>query len=341
MNVNAPETSPVGLLSKSAARVNTVALVLTYIPLFAGAASFLTRIRSPSASVTPSIVVYEPVVVKVAPTPLAPLLYVTVPLDATARVPVVAALQDALTVSPCAISSTYCLVTASVVADGAARLVILLLLTSTVPVPFGARVMFVLVPAAVIVTPVVLPIIEFVTRFALVITLPVADTMPPVFKLSPVMLPITDRALVALSNVNALLEPALPSLLKITSLFEPVTAKLPEILPITLPKKKAAVILPLALIVPLPNTVFEVALPTVNPVSVPTDVILDCALVVTVPAVVAVPALVAEPLKVAVIILALKLPSASLATTLFAVLVVVASTAHVVAVPPLKSVPVR
>ena len=72
--------------------------------------------------------------------------------------------------------------------------------------------------------------------------------------------------------------------------------------------------------------------------NVPTLVILGCAFVVTVPAVVA---LVAEPLKVAVIILALKLPLVSRATTLFAVLVVVASTAAVTAVPPLKLVPVK
>ena len=116
--------------------------------------------------------------------------------------------------------------------------------------------------------------IKFVTRFALVTTLPVADTMPPVIKLSPVILPVTVMALEALSNVNALLEPALPSLLKITSLFEPVTAKLPEILPTTLAKTNGAVIFPPALTVPLPNTMLAVALPTVNPVSVPTLVIL-------------------------------------------------------------------
>ena len=80
---------------------------------------------------------------------------------------------------------------------------------------------------------------------------------------------------------------------------------------------------------------------TVNEVNVPTLVMFGCAAVVTVPAVVAVPALVAEPLNVAVIILALKLPFASLATTLFAVLVVVASTVAVTAVPPLKLVPVK
>ena len=57
---------------------------------------------------------------------------------------------------------------------------------------------------------------------------------------------------------------------------------------------------------------------------------------------VAKPALVAEeaaPLKVAVIVPALKLPEASRATTLLAVLVVVASTANVRAVDPLKVPP--
>ena len=60
-------------VSKSNALVNTVELVLVYIPLCAVFASSLTRIRIPSDSVTPSIVVYEPVVVSVAPTPLVPL----------------------------------------------------------------------------------------------------------------------------------------------------------------------------------------------------------------------------------------------------------------------------
>ena len=48
------------------------------------------------AILEPSIVVYVPVVVNVAPTPAVPLLYVTVPPDAVARVPVVAATTDAL-----------------------------------------------------------------------------------------------------------------------------------------------------------------------------------------------------------------------------------------------------
>ena len=56
-------------------------------------ASFLTRILMPFDSVTPSIVVYEPVVVRVAPTPAVPLLYVTVPPEMLASVVSVAALQ--------------------------------------------------------------------------------------------------------------------------------------------------------------------------------------------------------------------------------------------------------
>ena len=71
-NVKSP-ASISGTVLKSAALVNTVELVRTYIPLFAAVTSFLTRIRIPSVNVTPSIVVYEPVVVSVAPTPDVPL----------------------------------------------------------------------------------------------------------------------------------------------------------------------------------------------------------------------------------------------------------------------------
>ena len=84
-NVKSPPSISAGVL-KSAARVNTVALVRTYIPLFAVVTSSLTRIRIPSDNVTPSIVVYEPVVVSVAPTPLVPLSYVTVPPEILANV---------------------------------------------------------------------------------------------------------------------------------------------------------------------------------------------------------------------------------------------------------------
>jgi len=90
-----------------------------------------------------------------------------------------------------------------------------------------------------------------------------------------VIVPFTDRALETLLNENPLLDPALPSLLKITSPFEPVTAKLPEILPTTLAKTKGAVMLPAELIVP-PTTRLPVTLalpPTVRVVSVPVLVI--------------------------------------------------------------------
>ena len=84
-NVKSPPAISTGV-SKSAERVNTVLLVTSYIPLFAAVTSFLTRIRIPTDNVTPSIVVYVPVVVNVAPTPLVPLLYVTVPPEILASV---------------------------------------------------------------------------------------------------------------------------------------------------------------------------------------------------------------------------------------------------------------
>ena len=75
--------------------------------MFAAATSFLTNTRVPTvAMLEPSIVVYVPVVVNVAPTPAVPLLYVITPPDAAARVPVVAARTDALGSSPCAMLST-------------------------------------------------------------------------------------------------------------------------------------------------------------------------------------------------------------------------------------------
>ena len=55
---------------------------------------------------TPSIVVNVPVVVRVAPTPEVPLLYVIVPPDAEANVVVVPASTDALGSRPCATLST-------------------------------------------------------------------------------------------------------------------------------------------------------------------------------------------------------------------------------------------
>ena len=85
---------------------------------------------------------YEPVVVSVAPTPDVPLSYVTVPPDIVANVVVVAALQLSCVCKPCATSSTYCLVAASVLAIGVATLDIIKLPTLTVPVPVGVKLTF-------------------------------------------------------------------------------------------------------------------------------------------------------------------------------------------------------
>ena len=81
-----------------------------------------------------------PEIVKVAPTPAVPLSYVTVPPDMVATVPVDATLQGACTANPCATSSTYCLVAASVDAVGVAKSVIRFELTATAPVPVGTSV---------------------------------------------------------------------------------------------------------------------------------------------------------------------------------------------------------
>ena len=90
--------------------------------------------------------------------------------------------------------STYSFVAASESAVGVASEVIFLLLTSTVPIPFGTRLMFVLVPAAVIVTAVVLPIIKSVITFALEVMFPVAAMTPPVEILPPDTLPVAATA---------------------------------------------------------------------------------------------------------------------------------------------------
>src|ERR1035441_142019 len=79
------------------------------MPLFAGAASFCTSTRSPSAAAIPSTVrTPARTAVRVAPAPDAPLLYVLAG-SATA----VASWTDGLTLRPCAIASAYALVTAS------------------------------------------------------------------------------------------------------------------------------------------------------------------------------------------------------------------------------------
>jgi hypothetical protein len=60
--------------------------------LCAAFASFLTKIRVPTVcTFTPSIKLNDPVVVKFAPTPLAPLLYVITPVVIIANVLGVAA----------------------------------------------------------------------------------------------------------------------------------------------------------------------------------------------------------------------------------------------------------
>ena len=66
--------------------------------------------------------------------------YVIVPPVIDVRVPVVPASHGACTANPCATSSTYCLVAASVDAVGVAKSEILAELTATVPVPVGSSV---------------------------------------------------------------------------------------------------------------------------------------------------------------------------------------------------------
>ena len=70
------------------------------------------------------------------------MLYVTVPPEIDARVAGVAASQLACTCKPCAMSSTYCLVAASLDATGVATLEIIKLPTLTVPVPVGVKLTF-------------------------------------------------------------------------------------------------------------------------------------------------------------------------------------------------------
>ena len=110
--------------------------------------------------------------------------------------------------------------------------------------------------------------------------------------------------------------------------------------PVTFAPAIALSPLPLPVKIPVLAVMFAAVIVPLTPklVNVPVLVIFGCALVVTVPAVVAE---FAEPLNDAVIIFALKLPLASRATTLFAVAALVASTAIVFAVPPLKLVPVK
>ena len=82
-------------------------------------------------TLTPSIKLNDPVVTKLAPTPLAPLLYVITPLVTFANVSGVAACEGACMCKPCATVSTYCLVAASVAAIDSAIEVMLKLPTSS------------------------------------------------------------------------------------------------------------------------------------------------------------------------------------------------------------------
>ena len=84
--------------------------------------------------------------VNVAPTPELPLLYVT-----AGKAAVVATFTDSLTSKPSATESTYALLAASLSPVGAPTEVIRLLEATIVPFPFGASVIELLVPVAVIV----------------------------------------------------------------------------------------------------------------------------------------------------------------------------------------------
>ena len=80
-------------------------------------------------------------------------------------------------------------------------------------------------------------------------------TKPAEFKLATLALPDIVTRLLVLSNVNAVLELALPASLNTTPVLEPGIVILPEILPETLPVKLpmkfGAVILPVAVSVPV------------------------------------------------------------------------------------------
>ena len=91
------------------------------------------------------------VVVRFAPTPLAPLLYVTIPLVIFARVSGVATKQASWMFNPWTKSSTYCLVAASFELVGVATEVILALYASTVPLPVGRNNIEWFPPAAVVI----------------------------------------------------------------------------------------------------------------------------------------------------------------------------------------------
>lgn len=105
----------------------------------------------------PSITLIGLLKVSVAPTPFAPLLYVTVPPVKVAKFAVVATSTGALMLSPAARLSTYSFVAASLGSVGAATLLILLLLTMTTPLPNGSKTTLLLPAlAAIVIAPVLL-----------------------------------------------------------------------------------------------------------------------------------------------------------------------------------------
>ena len=116
-----------------------------------------------------------------------------------------------------------------------------------------------------------------------------ATTAPAVFKLPALALPVTASELsvpteVMLGWAAVVTVPAVVAAVALATVpvtLAPASCDRPAPLPVINPL--------FSVIVPLPNTAFAVALPIVSPVSVPTDVILPCALVVTEPAVVAAP----------------------------------------------------
>ena len=232
----------------------------TYIPLFAAVTSFLTRIRISFDNVTPSMVVYDPVVVNVAPTPAVPLLYVTTPPEIVANVPVVAALQLSCIFKPCATSSTYCLVAASVELTGVARLIILKLFRLTLPlklpVPVATKAVVPKLPTLALPVTVKLVNVPVLVMFGCALVVTVAA--------EPVALPVN-----APVNVVALTLPALilPVTLKLVNVPVEVifgcaavvtVAAEPVALPVNAPVNVVAETLP-ALI--LPVTVKSVSVP--------------------------------------------------------------------------------
>ena len=130
------------------------------------------------------------------------------------------------------------------------------------------------------------------------VMLPVALTKPAVKILPPCTLPATVTKLAVLSNVNPAEAPNIsPVSLNCTCVLEPAASTLPVMLPMILPIKYGAVTLPVDEILPLLMILPDVTVPdTLKLVNTPTEVILACALPVTVAAVLAVAA---EPAVVA------------------------------------------